>query len=614
MQTVVCIPLMDGVVELGSTDKVKEDMAFIQHIKSIFIETERRCEAQKPALSELSTSNSATSLDHFYYKHLFHSTNSSNRKESELEDEMDSDSSTSNSSNSNAAEGGGGGCPCWPSTVAGAVMASKPSELIMQLEPSEDIRLGSPDDASNNFFPNLSHSQSPPPELNTNFDYHLPSNTNATTQLQLPTLGYSSAAEAVMTEDQDTHYTNMLSAILNLNQNHQSSQWLNSSAVSNITCSTQSAFSKWTHHSDGLYCVKAGTASTSQCLLKSILHTIPFLHNKHHREQNLYKFCDGQSQNGISQDFLANPESLNDKFIILRSAVPFTTKMDKASILGDTVEYLEQLRQKVQDLEAQNLEFQSSRRISFQEVQRNSPVPRTCLDKRKLRILEGVGDGCTRPKMLKLPSPPTPLDTNLQVSIIGGDGLLELQCPYKEGLLLDILLILQGLQIETTAVRSSVSNGIFIAELRAKVKEDTDGKKASILEVIFEWPFVNTVQLIRSGIIIYRHRSSGNSARELNAPPEYLCTASTRRHVSMEPTAQTDWKSGFESSPKDRGRIGEARRSHPLAPWRLHKDGPNAHEAYVRSSPMIDDSRLRRTTMALLLRWVALTNGHVKMT
>ncbi|KAA0057301.1 basic helix-loop-helix protein A isoform X2 [Cucumis melo var. makuwa] len=482
-KTVVCIPLMDGVVELGSTDKVKEDMAFIQHIKSIFIETERRCEAQKPALSELSTSNSATSLDHFYYKHLFHSTNSSNRKESELEDEMDSDSSTSNSSNSNAAEGGGGGCPCWPSTVAGAVMASKPSELIMQLEPSEDIRLGSPDDASNNFFPNLSHSQSPPPELNTNFDYHLPSNTNATTQLQLPTLGYSSAAEAVMTEDQDTHYTNMLSAILNLNQNHQSSQWLNSSAVSNITCSTQSAFSKWTHHSDGLYCVKAGTASTSQCLLKSILHTIPFLHNKHHREQNLYKFCDGQSQNGISQDFLANPESLNDKFIILRSAVPFTTKMDKASILGDTVEYLEQLRQKVQDLEAQNLEFQSSRRISFQEVQRNSPVPRTCLDKRKLRILEGVGDGCTRPKMLKLPSPPTPLDTNLQVSIIGGDGLLELQCPYKEGLLLDILLILQGLQIETTAVRSSVSNGIFIAELRAKVKEDTDGKKASILEV-----------------------------------------------------------------------------------------------------------------------------------
>ncbi|XP_038888193.1 transcription factor BHLH42 [Benincasa hispida] len=481
IKTVVCIPVMDGVVELGTTDKVKEDMGFIQHIKSIFVETEKQWEAQKPAVSELSTSNSATSLEHYYYKHLFCSTNSGNRKELELEDEMDSDSSTSNSSNSNAA-GGGGGCPCWPSTVAAAVTAGEPSELIMQLEPSEDIRLGSPDDASNNFLPNLSHS--PPPDLHTNFDYHPnphpPSNTNATTQLQLPTLEYSSAAVALITENQDIHYSNMLSAILDLNQNHQSSQWLDSSAGSNITFSTQSAFSKWTCNSDYLYRVPTGTASTSQCLLKSILHTIPFLH-KHHRDHNQPRSCDGQWRNGMPQDFLTHSELLNDKFIILRSVVPFATKMDNASVLGDTVKYLEQLRQKIQDLEAQNREFHS--RTSFQELQRNAAVPRTCFDKRKLRILEGIGDGCTRPKVLKSPSPITSLDTNLQVSIIGSDGLLELQCPYKEGLLLDILLILQGLRIETTSVSSSVSNGVFTAELRAKVKENTDGKKASILEV-----------------------------------------------------------------------------------------------------------------------------------
>lgn len=254
----------------------------------------------------------------------------------------------------------------------------------------------------------------------------------------------------------------MLSAILNLNQNHQSSRLLDSSAVSSITCSTQSAFSKWTCRSDDLYHVPTGTASMSQCLLKSILHTIPFLHTKHHRDHNPSKSCDGQCQN-------AGPDSLNDKFIILRSVVPFATKMDNTSILGETVEYLEQLRQKIQDLEAQNREFQSSRRTSFQELHRNAAAPRTCRDKRKLRILEGVGDGCTRPKVLKSPSPITSLDTNLQVSIIGSDGLLELQCPYKEGLLLDILLILHGLRIETTAVRSSVSNGLFIAELHAKV-------------------------------------------------------------------------------------------------------------------------------------------------
>lgn len=186
MQTVVCIPVMDGVVELGTTDKVKQDIGFIQHIKSIFLQTQRQWEPQKPALSELSTSNSATSLEHYYYKHLYCSTNSGNRKELELEDDMVTNSSTSNSSNSNA--GGGGGCPCWPSTVATTVTAGEPSELIMQLEPSEDIRLGSPDDASNNFLPNLSHSHSPPPDLHTNFE-HPPCNTNATTHLQPPALG-----------------------------------------------------------------------------------------------------------------------------------------------------------------------------------------------------------------------------------------------------------------------------------------------------------------------------------------------------------------------------------------------------------------------------------------
>ena len=116
------------------TFQVNEDIALVQHMKSVFAATQWA--APKPALSQLSTSNSATSLEHY-----------TNRKE--LEDEMDSDSSTSNTnSNSNSNAAGGG----------------EPSELIMQLELSEDIRLGSrsPDDTSNNFLP-LPHS--PPPHF-----------------------------------------------------------------------------------------------------------------------------------------------------------------------------------------------------------------------------------------------------------------------------------------------------------------------------------------------------------------------------------------------------------------------------------------------------------------
>ncbi|KAL7200668.1 hypothetical protein ACSBR1_032568 [Camellia fascicularis] len=63
VQTVVCIPLLDGVVELGTTEKVQEDIGFVQHVKSFFVD-HHPPQPPKPALSEHSTSNPATSSDH----------------------------------------------------------------------------------------------------------------------------------------------------------------------------------------------------------------------------------------------------------------------------------------------------------------------------------------------------------------------------------------------------------------------------------------------------------------------------------------------------------------------------------------------------------------------
>ncbi|PQQ16867.1 hypothetical protein Pyn_08862 [Prunus yedoensis var. nudiflora] len=156
--------------------------------------------------------------------------------------------------------------------------------------------------------------------------------------------------------------------------------------------------------------------------------------------------------------------------------------MDKASILGDTIEYVKQLRKKIQDLEARNVQMEDDQRSrSSGEIHRSSSmkelrsgltvVERTRVgppgsDKRKLRIVEGSGGAAVaKPKTME------------------DDGLLELQCPYREGLLLDIMQTLRELRIETTVVQSSLNNGFFVAELRAKVKENVNGKKISITEV-----------------------------------------------------------------------------------------------------------------------------------
>lgn len=127
-------------------------------------------------------------------------------------------------------------------------------------------------------------------------------------------------------------------------------------------------------------------------------------------------------------------EKLNDRFVALRSLVPFVTKMDKASILGDTIEYLKQLRRRIKELEA---------RVRFFEAEKNG-------DRRGKRI------GGARAE-------------KVEVSIIENDALVEIQCLHKEGLLMDVMQVLEKLGIKVIAVQSSRNDGVFAAELRAKV-------------------------------------------------------------------------------------------------------------------------------------------------
>ncbi|KHN03792.1 Transcription factor TT8 [Glycine soja] len=160
--------------------------------------------------------------------------------------------------------------------------------------------------------------------------------------------------------------------------------------------------------------------------------------------------------------------------------------MDKASILGDTIEYVKQLRRKIQELEARNRQMtEAEQRSKLPEiaVQRTSSSSSkeqqrsgvTMTEKRKVRIVEGV--------VAKAKAVEAEATTSVQVSIIESDALLEIECRHKEGLLLDVMQMLREVRIEVIGVQSSLNNGVFVAELRAKVKENANGKKVSIVEV-----------------------------------------------------------------------------------------------------------------------------------
>nr|QWW25995.1 bHLH1 [Actinidia chinensis] len=525
VQTVVCIPLLDGVVELGNTERVQEDIGFIHQVKSFFID-HHPPPPPKPALSEHSTSNLATSsvhprfhspplpltyapLDPPLIANQIHMEEEQEQEQEEDDDDDDDDDDEEEAESDSEAHTGLNSEAQNPRVDHVARAAAEPSEL-MQLEMSEDIRLGSPDDGSNNMDPDFqlmvaSQGGNPADQQQRVDSFRAESTPRGPLlqdplgrSLQAPTSGGTGLDE--LTQD-DTHYSQTVSTILQ----HQSNRWLESSSSSAAGClmySSQSSFSKWPlrpsdHHHQA--------DATSQCLLKYILFTVPFLHSKYRDDNNSPKsataadsasrFRKPTPQDELSANHVLaerrRREKLNERFIILRSLVPFVTKMDKASILGDTIEYVKQLRKNIQDLEAR------ARQIEIDQRSRSSGDPqrsgaKAATDKRKLRIVEASGGAkgkAVDSVAVATPPPPAPpqpvagVGVQVQVSIIESDALVELQCTHREGLLLDVMVVLRDHRVEVTAVQSSLTNGVFVAELRAKVKENVNGKKPSIVEV-----------------------------------------------------------------------------------------------------------------------------------
>jgi len=500
IQTVACIPLADGVLEIGSTELIREDIGLIHQVTSLL------ADHSKPVCSEQSTSNP-------------HSENASRALPPDQLSMQPPDGIVFEEQNVKATEYNSDNAhenAHIPMQVSGLQSEKTVTEFgqngseVMQLDMS-------PEDCSNDIGSELQVTGG-------NSCMQVKHSTNA-----WPDISHglqSSGTQQYLdqgSDDESGHYSKTVSTIL---QQQRPSQWTETTTLQlvrgNINpqdITQRCAFSCWTGNGG----VSIQKSMNPQWVLKYILFSVPNLHSRD-RDESSPKLREGENgcrvRRSGQDDITVNHvlaerrrrEKLNERFIILRTLVPFVTKMDKASILGDAIEYVKQLRRRIQDLEVRSKQMEaelkksaeprkqlsttsqekivrqrsggttnnnnvdqelvsSCRNFSDHSDQQQYKISR--FEKRKIRVLERsepltIIDDCS---------------TDVQVSIIEHEALVELQCPWREGLLLDIMQTLSNLLFETHSVQSSVVNNTFVAKIRAKVKAANIGEKPTITKV-----------------------------------------------------------------------------------------------------------------------------------
>ncbi|CAN0842897.1 Transcription factor MYC2 [Linum grandiflorum] len=145
-------------------------------------------------------------------------------------------------------------------------------------------------------------------------------------------------------------------------------------------------------------------------------------------------------------------EKLNQKFYALRAVVPNVSKMDKASLLGDAISYIKELRSKLQSTESEKEELEK-------QVESMMKKPPSSPSESKMSNNNNNNNN----------NMSTVIEMDIDVKIIGWDAMIRIQCSKRNHPAARLMAALKELDLDVHHASVSVVNDLMIQQASVKM-------------------------------------------------------------------------------------------------------------------------------------------------